>query len=186
MERADECLRLYYERDMDGEDRFKMLASFGRALRFLPVWAVSQAFDRWQSEKTHRPSPGDIVFRANEALKPLRDELAHRQKIINTQLAAPERITPEEAERIMRSVGFTAKRTEAVQRRRMARTESELYGDLDKPREPHWTETRDPDHPDMVALRAARDNNPLIQQARAAEAKRLEKIAMERDEGPGE
>jgi hypothetical protein len=131
-ERARIALSHYFDRDMSNRDRAEMLEDYGRALRGLPRWAVSQAFDRWISEQRRRPAPGDIVDLAKQAIRRITDELASRRREAErATLPAPE-TDPEEraamaerAKRIMEEAGFTAARMAFVKRFPTARTVEE-------------------------------------------------------------
>lgn len=170
--RARVTLKLYFERDMSDLDRAEMLEEFGRALRGLPRWAVSQAFDRWNREQRRRPAPGDIVDLAKQAIRRITDELADRRREADrAALPAPE-TDPEEraamaerAKRIIEEAGFTAKRLAIVQRFPTARTIEEAVAKHETDRQ-HWTEAVAPDGPEMAALRAARAANPLMMAAK--------------------
>lgn len=78
------------------------------------------------------------------------------------------RASGDATQRLMEGAGFTPKRMQALQRNRMAGPE-DLQADVEqRERTPHWSETVDPDGPEMSALRKARADNPLIAAARAA------------------
>ena len=172
VERARVCLKLYYDPDMDAQDRADMLNLFAKALQQYPKWAVARGFDDWEKTGTRRPSPAEIGILAGRAVKEITDELAKRR--VNSAPPPKERqpVDAAEAERIMQRAGFTAKRMEAVRRSPMANTFADAEAVFDAPRKPHWTETADPDGPDMAQLRAARAANPLIQAALASQAKK--------------
>lgn len=148
MERARQCLKLFYEPDMPGRDRAGVLELFGRALRFTPKWAVSRAFDVWERDATHRPSPGNIVKLARDEVERLAAELKHRERLARQPEPEPERTVDEKAraEQVLRKAGFTPKRFSAVSRRRMARSEAELYRQ-DATAGRHWSEDLPPGHP---------------------------------------
>ena len=77
-----------------------------------------------------------------------------------------------QAKEMLERAGFTPNRISAVQRAPMATTfddAEELANGGSKL--PHWSETADPDGPEMQALRKGRDENPLIQAARKAAGK---------------
>jgi hypothetical protein len=79
-----------------------------------------------------------------------------------------ERVDCETAARILAEAGFSPRRFAAVAARPMARSVEEAEAAVDAPPRSHWTETVAPDSPEMEQLRAARDANPAINQARAA------------------
>ncbi|WP_343502119.1 hypothetical protein [Alloyangia pacifica] len=158
---------------MSADDRVAMLDSFARALRDIPRWAVSQAFDAWEREERRRPAPGEIVHRARAAVDRFAAELRHR----SAQALPPEperdRATGDQTRAAMEAAGFTPRRLDQVRRHPTARTEAELEaGSPD--RVPHWTESADPAGSEMAALERARAENPMIAAARAAQAQKLE------------
>lgn len=170
IDRARICLKLFYDPDMSIDDRAEMMDKFGRALKDLPRWAVSKGFDQWEKTMQRRPSPGDIFILADRECNRIRDELADRSKMAQPTTPPPQPRDPataEMAERMMQAAGFTPRRMEAVQRRPMATSEAELYANARQDRELHWTEKLAPDHPEMVALRAARLKNPAMRAAMA-------------------
>lgn len=173
MERARICLGIYYVPDESPADLAKRLTLFARAHRFTPRWAVSQAFDQWEKTATHRPTPGHITKLANVALSRIRDELKAR-----TPAPAPEPL-PERTEREKKLAtarcelaGFTPKRMQALQRNRMASPGDVSIDPVQAERVPHWSETVDPDGPEMRALRKARDSNPIMAAGRADRERR--------------
>jgi len=77
------------------------------------------------------------------------------------------RPTYEQTSAILAEVGYTPKRLEQVRKHRMASTDADIQEAEERP-PLHWTETVAPDSPEMEALRKARDENPLVQEARQA------------------
>lgn len=161
MERARQSLQLYFQPDTTGEDRAKTLELFGRALRFKPKWAVSQAFDKWERTETRRPAPGNIVKLADEAVANMAAELRHRG-VGRIEEPQKERVSPEAAKAILEQAGFTPKRFGAVSQSRMASTQEQLDAADNPEAQKHWTETADPDGWEMQALRKAREGNKLM------------------------
>ena len=169
MDRARTCLRLFRAFDMDpGDVQAKTLEGYVKALRTLPQWAVAQGFDAFERDGDGMPTPPKIVRLARQAVDRLRQEVQHRQQEARRQIEAsrphlPERSVDEKAraEHLLRDAGFTPKRLEQVRANRLASTQEDLEREPEKPL--HWTETADPDGPEMQELRAARAENSLIQ-----------------------
>ena len=167
LNRTRTCLKLYYDPDMSATDRAEMIDSYAAALRSIPKWAVAQAFNQWERDKTHRPSPANLVGLANAAIKRMTDELSHRRKMAERPVDKPAKTVDElaNAERALQRAGFTAKKFDMVGRKRMATTEAELYQHDMQDRVPHWTEKVGADDPKMEALRRARAENPIMAEA---------------------
>ncbi|MEI4262747.1 hypothetical protein [Roseovarius sp. D0-M9] len=169
--------------DWTEEEWADMYNEFRLALRDMPSWAVENAFHDWMRAHPRRPSPAEIVILAERALRPIKDEIAHRKKEaarLEEQEAERRRakLTPEEADAICARAGYTPKHFEAVKSARMVRDRADLERVAEeRARTPHWTETVDPDSPEMEALRKARDENPLVKAARAAAARDVAKKA---------
>lgn len=164
LNRTRTCLKLYYDPEMNAADRAEMIDSYAKALRSFPKWAVAQAFDQWERDKSHRPSPASLVSLAGAAVKRMADELKRRKD--SAQQDAPREPLSEdqklEASLIVERAGFTAKRANALRARPMASSFAEVDAVTNKPRRPHWTEIEAPDSPKMRGLRAARAENALI------------------------
>lgn len=167
LDRARICLKAFYDPEMSDIDRAELLEEFGRALRALPRWAVSRAFDNWMRCRTRRPSPADINIEAKLAIKDLTDELDRRKRISEPPEPQAPRVDGAAATEIMARAGFTPQRIEAIRRAPMASTFSEAIARTDAQPAPHWSETADPDGPEIRALRRAREGNKLVQEARA-------------------
>lgn len=175
-DRARKCLKLYFDPDMDNEDRAEMLDAFARALRPYPKWVVAKGFDDWDRTpgQRRRPSPGEIVYLASLVVKEITDELARRKREqAPAPEAAPPRVEGGAAERIMAQAGFTPKRIEAVRAAPMANSFVEAEARAAEPPVRHWTESATPAQ--LAQLQAARDANPLI-----IEARRSQMLAAER------
>jgi len=83
-----------------------------------------------------------------------------------------ERVSPQSAADILAEMGFDEKRTEALRFAPDARhVEDAVEARENRKTRPHWTETVDPDGPEMQALRRVRDENQLVQAAREAQAR---------------
>lgn len=174
LDRTRGCLRLYYEPEMQPEEKAAMIEEYRKALAKFPKWAVAGAFDDWIARHHRRPSPGELAMLAKGRMEPITSELARREKAEREQreykqsLAAA-RPSPEQAKEILERAGFTPSRISAVQRAPMATTFDDAEELANRGSKlPHWSETADPDGPEMQALRKGRDENPLIQAARKA------------------
>lgn len=156
---------MYFDPEMNAADRAEMIDSYAKALRSFPKWAVAQAFDQWERDKTHRPSPGALVSLAGAAVKRMTDELAQRKR----DSEQPKEVKPLnadqklEADLIVERAGFTAKRAATLKARPLISSFGEADKVVDKPRRPHWTESEAPDSPRMQALRQARIDAGMIQ-----------------------
>lgn len=146
-----------------------MRAAFVKALAHVPEWAMNAAFDKWERTGQRRPSPAEIVILAERELKPMAEELARRQRIMDEDAAAEAerikaRVTPEAAARIMAEAGMTEGRLAAVKRFPMARSADEAKAKLVDWEAPaaHWSETAEPDDPRWEILRKARAANSLL------------------------
>jgi hypothetical protein len=168
LKRVNAVLANYYDPDFDAETKALSKAEFLTALKSFPDWAVQQAFDAWVKTGTRRPSPAEIVILVNRALKPLADELARRAKerTERAEYEAEKARAPrckEMAERIMQANGFTVKRLNDIKKRPMAKTWAEVDAASDpQAAPPHWSAGKADQCPEMVALRKARAENPLM------------------------
>jgi hypothetical protein len=112
---------------------------------------------------TRRPSPGEIVTLIGREMEPITRELESRRRMAESEFSQyREPPDPEAAKRILEQAGFTPQRMEAMKRAPMAMTFADAEGIASAPRRPHWTETADPDGPEMQALRAIRAKNTLM------------------------
>lgn len=158
-------LALYFENAEEAKKRAQVREEFVRALAEFPNWAVQRAFDSWVRTRTRRPSPAEIAILAHQEIEPYCEELARRDRIkaLEAEEArSAQRVSAEAAARIMAASGFTEERTVVVNRAREARTLEQAEEMAARPPKPHWTETADPNGPEMAALRAARANNERI------------------------
>lgn len=175
MRMANVCLAQFYDPDLDAETKLGVRASFVRALSDKPIWAVSRAFDAWAKTMTRRPSPAEIVMLADRELKPLADELAWRDKAQRERAEASRKaqiVSAEAAARIMQEHGFTPKRMQDIAKAPMASTFAEAESIAEAPPPAHWSDTAAEDSAEMAALKAAREANPIIREAREQAARR--------------
>ena len=172
LRRVNAVLVLYFDPTLDPATRAKVREEFVRALAGFPNWAVQRAFDAWVKTAARRPSPGEIVILAQRQMDPLQDELARRRKLrdaaqADAQERARQRPSADQAASLLELAGFTPKRMEAIQRYPMATSFAEAERDAqDSAR--HWTEREPADSAAMAQLRAGRDENALIRDARRA------------------
>lgn len=180
LDRANTAINLGYVPDWSPEERARVLDEYRKALRNFPLWAIHAAFDTASRTMVRRASPGEMVILAQRAIKPITDELADRRRK-HEQQQEDERArraampSPEEAQRILHSAGFTPKRIDAVRKNRTALSLDEAELATERPKSQHWTETADPDGQAMQTLRKARDDNPMIRAAREAQRNRQPK-----------
>lgn len=165
----------YYARVDDPETSAAIRKDFCMALAEFPDWAIQRAFDTWIKTMTRTPSPGEIVILVHREMKPLFDEVSARQRLHAPRQAERKPVDAAEAERIMHSNGFTAKRMQDIRKAPMSITFADAEGAEAEKRKPHWTETADPDGPEMAQLRASRAANPLVQAALASQAAKNQK-----------
>jgi len=162
--RAESVLNLqgFWQPQQTQAERQNQCLEFGRALKHLPAWAVSKAFDEWVRTRTRAPSPADISIVAKRLMEPFTEEIKRRERIEAPDEPMPERLSAEDAERICQQAGFTPRRAKWVRKNRMALS----LGDLDaqdenaKPDEKHIAfrqRQMDPDTPEGRALRQARE-----------------------------
>ncbi len=173
LNRTRVVLSAFFQADMDHQQRADLIDEFGRALRELPRWAVVRGFDAWMRTGTHRPTPANIVILAQRELEVLTDEVARRARLEKDAEEAQawnrlQRCSAESAERALQAAGFTPRRIDALEAHPMASTFAEAEALLNKPAEPHWTERAPADSPALAQLRASRDANRLVQDARRA------------------
>lgn len=175
MVRVNTVLSLYYDPDVDPETKAEARAEFVRALANYPGWAVHAAFDAWVKSHTRRPSPGEIAILVNRELAPILSELRTRRAAREQEEDKKAlRVKGDTAAEIMARAGFTPKRFADLGKNPMALTFSDAEAEPEK--KPHWSERADPNGPDMAALRAARDSNPLVQAARAQNERTAAKL----------
>ncbi len=184
---ANTTLALYFDPDLDPETKAGIRQAFVVALCDRPLWAVTRAFDAWVRTMQRRPSPGEIGILADRELRPMTDELARRQRDQREREEAERQrrdavVSKDAAAQIMARAGFTPGRMAAVARAPMSLTFAEAERISEAPPVQHWTETADPDGPEMAALRRARDANPHVIEARKAQAAALARMA-EREAG---
>lgn len=171
IERTRICLRLYFDPAMPADERAKMIDLYARALRDLPKWAVSQAFDDWERTESKKPTPADIRHRAEARMKPVLEELEYRRKEERSRKESMQGgyrppVDPEKAQKILDDVGLTMKRLNLMRRFPMANSFEEAEA-LDTPdpesrQGKHWSDGLPPDDPQWEALRKARAASYLI------------------------
>lgn len=166
LQRANVCLAAYFEPDRDPAVKAGLLEAFVVALAPYPAWATAQAFDEWMATRKHRPSPADIAEIARAKTRRLREEIEDRNRLEQRKAEGAQPIAnvdPEAAAAIIAQAGFTPQRIQAVRAAPMATTFAAAEDPIPT-RVPHWTETVDPESPEMAALRAVRAANKLINQ----------------------
>lgn len=146
-----------------------------RAEEILGAWEQYQADGpRAESGALRKPTPHDLrqkVMRQRAIDNPKPALPAPEREADQTERDGP-RVTPEQAESILREVGFTPRRMAAIGRMPMARS---LYGlgeaDDDEARPAHWSDSAPADDARHRALEATRERNPLVRAAREAQAR---------------
>ena len=164
--RVNTILNIGFVPDWSPQERAGVIDEYRRALRIFPKWALIAAFDQASRTFQRRPTPGEICILADRQVKPFRDELVQRRKVEEARRAAETeraatRVTPETAAAILSAAGFTPARIAAVCSRRMPGALAEADD-----KRGHWSDGVASDGPEIAALRASRDANPLIQQSR--------------------
>lgn len=167
-------LALFFIPDEDMETKAMVRQEFMIALAAYPDWTVQRAFDAWCRTRPRRPTPGEIVILASNEMKPLADELARRKRAAEEAKAeqarsAAARCPGDVASRLMFEAGFTLKRMSDLRAAPMSRTFEEAEARRDNAPAPHWTETAS--EAALAQLQAARDANPIITEARRADAR---------------
>lgn len=156
LNRARDVLKLYYDPQMSDIDRSAMLDEYKKALHDLPKWSVAHGFDEWVKARHHRPPPGAIRDLANKELKRYSDVIESRRKM--QEASEPDiehpRPDPDRTKEILNDAGYTPERNAMLKSKPMAMTIEELDAPIVK--RLHWTETADPDGPQMQALREER------------------------------
>jgi len=152
---------------MTEKARAKVLSTYCPGLRDYPLWAIERAFTDWAKTGKRRPAPADLIDLAAKAIRPLVDEINHRNAAAAAALAPPDR-TPEEKARataMLEAAGYKPKPFRAP--RPVDATQQEDDAPPPK-RHRHWTESAAPGSAEIAELNRERDGNKLIQQARAA------------------
>lgn len=162
-------LQQYWSTDDLPEVFEKLVKDWMDVLEPFPQEAIEHACVSYLQAQSRKPVPADIRNRAAawvEQRKP-------KQVALPPPPPPPRKVVDAEtAARIMHEAGFTPEKANLVRRFPNAPTYAAAEAMSHIPKRPHWTETADPDGPEMKALRAARDANPIIQAARAAQAAR--------------
>ncbi|MER5171606.1 hypothetical protein [Thioclava kandeliae] len=187
LRRANGCLAAFYDPDMAPATAADLRREFVLALRELPLWAVHRGFDAWMQSKRRRPSPAEIAMEAKNAMEPYLREAARRKREVlevreDEARAKAGRCSEESAARIMAACGFTAEGLDAVRRSPMASSRDQAVQERSESGIKHWSESADPEGLEWAACYAARAENTLIIEARAAQAKLSGMGDRERDE----
>jgi hypothetical protein len=124
-----------------------------------------------QAQPSRRPTPADIRNRAVSYLDATRPKPQRQAPAAYLEAEKRQVIDGETAQRILQEKGFTEERLNLVKRFPSAPGYAAAEAMSEKVTRAHWADTADPDGADMQALKAARDENPLIQAARAAQAR---------------
>jgi hypothetical protein len=145
------------------------------ALEMFPQDAIEHACKSYlHSQPSRRPTIADIRNRVVAYMDARAKKVP--QSAPAQRLAPPPRpsISQETAQRILQEAGFTEERLNLVKRFPSAPGYAAAEAMSEKVVQAHWSEVADQDGPDMAALKAARDANPLVQAARAAQARAAE------------
>jgi hypothetical protein len=166
---------------LDPEAEANALSEFLVALKPFPHWAMMRAFDTWTRTMTRRPSPGEIAILADREVKPWRDEVQRRQREAREQAEAEaernrKRMDPALVDRLCREMGYSPERAQRLMRAPLVRSEDELRQRESSP--DRWAHVSPENDPAAAAvLQASRDQNTLIQQARASAERQATKEA---------
>ena len=170
--RITTLLAHYWRTDDPPELIAEILADWMDVLEPFPGPAIEHACKTYlQSQPSRKPTPADIRNRAAAWV----DQRKPRAPALPPP-PPPKRdvVSAEAAQRILHEKGYTDAKFDLVRRFPTAPSMAEAERMAAAPVSRHWTDTADPDGPEMRALRAARDANPLIQAAREAAARRKE------------
>lgn len=122
------------------------------------------------------PSWNELEAVCKRLVAPRKHMLKALENPASPEKPQPEdRVTADRAADILEQAGFTPKRFNMAKNNRMATTFDDLERDKTEERVPHWTETVDPNGPEMEELRKARDANPLVREARESAARHAAK-----------
>ncbi|MEM1150708.1 MAG: hypothetical protein AAGI03_09140 [Pseudomonadota bacterium] len=166
-------LALGYQARRTPAEQRGLEAEFLGALNGYPIWALAEACDAYVRQMNRPPTPNDIAIRATKAMAHFTDELARRARIEESDRERTERdaedrkrrvVDPEVAERMVRDHGFTEERTKLLKRFPTAGSTAEAEAMAATPSAFRTAPTPE-------ELKAARDANPIVQQARAAQAR---------------
>ena len=162
--RIETLLSHYFQPESPTEVKDAALDDWVDALSIFPQPAIEYACRTYlRNQPRRRPTPGDIRAAAlNETARsaPMAIEAPEPRRDV---------VTPEAAARILAAAGFTPEHTQLVKRFPMAasREIAEEKADTHAAKSPHWTETAS--ERELAALKAERDGNALVQEARAAQ-----------------
>lgn len=158
-DRARTVCGLYYDPHQgDKAEKARAYAEFGKVLRNFPAWSVSQAFDIWVRDKSHRPSPNDIAVLAGKRIAAMRREVERREPVVAQKVHKEESRT--DGSDICAAAGFTPKRLQMMRAAPMATTFDEAK--QPEAKKPHWSETAAPDDKRFAMLKASRAKSALI------------------------
>lgn len=176
VERIAAILDLGFQEDQSEQARARVAKEYLRQLLGFPRWAIDRGFDTAiRSTPKRRPLPGEIRAAIEIAMQPIRDELAHRRKIEadrrrQDDQRRADRVTPEQADAILREHGMTPQRIAHILGGGLRPTPAAI----DQP-EPD-PEPDEPPRPVYVqpseALQRARAANPIIARAMAKARRR--------------
>ena len=147
----------------DGDKRVQAVET-AAWLRTLAGMKVKDILSSWERYQGYGPKQNNGALIKPTAIQ-IRDGVRASMPRL-PELPEPPRdvISAEAANAIMDRAGFTPKRLAAIRGNPMAN--SFLEAEMPRWEKPHWTETADPDGPQMRELRRARDADPNIQWAR--------------------
>jgi hypothetical protein len=171
IDRTNTVMNIGFQANLSPSERIAVIDEYRKALRDFPYWAVDKAFDAAAREIPRKPSPAELFTLANRERKPITDEIARRKKEAKEReedrlSRQGSRCKAEAAERLTREAGFTAKRHEHIKSRPMANSWAEVEEAHDPASAlPHWSVGKAEVDPEMLALRAARAANPLMNPA---------------------
>lgn len=177
MKRINRVLKIGFQQDWTAEERADVVNEYRRALRHHPKWVLAQAIDLAVRSSPNRPTPGNIEAAAYSVTKSIHDEIRRRQRQsqINTDRQRDASRIPtskDEASAIMAASGFTPKQFVAVKKCPLAGSMAQLDDYDSAPIDAHWTTLVADDSQQMIALRKARSENPMMR-ASIEHAKRI-------------
>ncbi len=79
LDRTKKSLALFFDPNTEAEDKAMQIEGFIKALSDFPFWAVNKAFDQWEREKQHRPSPASIRIVALREVERVAKEIKRRR-----------------------------------------------------------------------------------------------------------
>lgn len=170
--KSGDVMSLGYVPDRSDAERMRLKDHFRQALRDLPFWAVSNAFDEWTRTRTRSASPAEIKILVSEQIRPITEELERRRRAKAEMLEAQaerdrKRVDPEVAARILAEAGMSQAEMDRIKNGNRMVTPATRYQSPDEiaESEKHWTEGKSSDSPEMELLRKARSSNPIMREA---------------------